>query len=135
MIELQRVYEHHATYGTRFLVERLWPRGTRKESLHFSDWLKDVAPNDSLRRWFRHEVLKWADFQRRYRKEVDEHPDAGAPIMAAAHEGDVVLLYSSHDTEHNNAVVLSDYVSEKLDQPANEPANAASGHGRCGRGR
>ena len=135
MIELQRVYEHHKTDGTRFLVERLWPRGIRKESLHFSDWLKDVAPSDSLRRWFQHEVPKWVEFQRRYRKELDEHPDAWAPIVTAARSGDVVLLYSSHDSEHNNAVVLRDYVNEKLDQSADEAANAGSGHHACARGR
>lgn len=117
MIELQRVYEHHGTHGTRFLVERLWPRGIRKESLHFSDWLKDVAPSDSLRRWFQHEVPKWAEFQRRYRKELDEHPDAWASIVTAARRGDVVLLYSSHDTEHNNAVALQEYVQAKLHGP------------------
>jgi uncharacterized protein YeaO (DUF488 family) len=114
VIELQRVYEHHKTHGTHFLVERLWPRGIKKEALHFSDWLKNVAPSDSLRRWFEHDVAKWAEFQRRYRKELDAHPDAWAPIVTAAHAGDVVLLYSSHDTEHNNAVVLRDYVNERL---------------------
>ena len=57
-----------------------------------------------------------AEFQRRYRKELDAHPDAWAPIVTAAHGGDVVLLYSSHDTEHNNAVVLRDYVNERLAQ-------------------
>lgn len=116
MIELRRVYEHQRTRGTRFLVERLWPRGIRKESLHFSRWLKDVAPSDSLRRWFQHDVAKWAEFQRRYRAELDERPEAWAPIVEAARAGDVVLLYSSHDTEHNNAVVLRDYVSERVAQ-------------------
>ena len=115
MIELQRVYEHHRTHGTRFLVERLWPRGISKESLHFSAWLKDAAPSDALRRWFQHDVDKWTEFQRRYRMELDRHPDGWEPIVAAARAGDVVLLYSSHDTEHNNAVVLRDYVNEKLD--------------------
>jgi uncharacterized protein YeaO (DUF488 family) len=131
MIELQRVYEHSRTHGTRFLVERLWPRGIRKESLHFSDWLKDVAPSDALRRWFQHDTVKWTEFQRRYRKELDQRPDAWAPILAAARAGDVTLLYSSHDTEHNNAVVLRDYVNERLDQPA----DAVSSHGARDRGR
>jgi uncharacterized protein YeaO (DUF488 family) len=91
-----------------------WPRVIAKESLHFSDWLKDVAPSEALRRGFRHEVPKWAEFQRRYRKELDEHPDTWAPIVAAARAGDTVLLYSSRDTEQNNAVVLRDYVNKKL---------------------
>ena len=84
------------------------------ESLHFSDWLKDVAPSDTLRRWFQHNVAKWPEFQRRCRKELNEHSDAWAPIVTAARAGDVVLLYSSHDTEHNNAVVLRDYLNERL---------------------
>ena len=79
MIELQRVYDHSREHGTRFLVERLWPRGIRKESLHFSDWLKDVAPSDALRRWFQYDTAKWAEFQRRYRTELDRHPDAWDP--------------------------------------------------------
>lgn len=116
MIELQRVYEHSRQRGTRFLVERLWPRGIRKESLRFSEWLKDVAPSDALRRWFQHDAAKWAEFQRRYRTELDQRPDAWAPILAAARAGDVILLYSSHDTEHNNAVVLRDYLNERLEQ-------------------
>ena len=116
MIELQRAYDHGRVQGTRFLVERLWPRGVRKESLHFTDWLKEFAPSDALRRWFRHDVDKWAEFRRRYRIELDRRPDAWAPILAAARTGDVVLLYSSHDTQHNNAVVLRDYLNEKLEQ-------------------
>lgn len=116
MIELHRVYEHSRTHGARFLVERLWPRGIKKESLHFSDWLKDVAPSDALRRWFQHDTAKWAEFQRRYRTELDWRPDAWAPILTAARAGDVTLLYSSHDTEHNNAVVLRDYLNERLEQ-------------------
>ncbi len=127
MIELQRVYGRRGTHGTRFLVERLWPRGIRKDSLHFSDWLKDAAPSNSLRRWFQHDPAKWAEFKRRYRMELDEHPDAWAPIVAAARAGDVVLLYSSHDTEHNNAVALRDYVEEKLDQRV-DAASSHSGH-------
>lgn len=62
MIELQRVYEHHRTTGIHFLVERLWSRGIRKEALHFSDWLKDVEPSDSLRRWFQHDVPSGPSF-------------------------------------------------------------------------
>jgi uncharacterized protein YeaO (DUF488 family) len=114
MIELQRVYEHRTPHGARFLVERLWPRGVRKDSLHFSSWLKDVAPSDALRRWFRHDVTKWQEFQRRYRNELDQHPEAWAPLLNAARAGNIVLLYSSHDVEHNNAVVLRDYLNEKL---------------------
>src|SRR5690606_27264225 len=114
-ITLHRVYEHEAAPpGARFLVERLWPRGVRRQALAFDDWLKDVAPSDGLRRWFGHEVEKWPEFQRRYRHELDANPQAVAPLLAAAHKGPVVLLYSSRDTAHNNAVVLRDYLAERL---------------------
>jgi uncharacterized protein YeaO (DUF488 family) len=93
MIKIQRVYEQRTTRGKRFLVERLWPRGIRKDALHFSAWLKDAAPSASLRRWFGHERPKWPEFQRRYRSELDERPAAWAPILVAARAGDVVLLY------------------------------------------
>ena len=95
MIELQRVYEHERRKGTHFLVERLWPRGIAKESLHFRAWLKDVAPSTALRQWFGHDVPKWAEFQRRYRAELDQHPEVLTPLLEAARAGDVVLLYSS----------------------------------------
>lgn len=116
MISLQRVYDQRGSHGAHFLVERLWPRGIKKESLHFSAWLKEAAPSDSLRRWFQHDATKWAEFQRRYRAELDQRPDAWAQILAAARHGDVVLLYSSRDIDHNNAVVLRNYLNERLDR-------------------
>jgi uncharacterized protein YeaO (DUF488 family) len=115
MIQLKRVYDRSKTRSSQvFLVERLWPRGVKKESLHFHAWLKDVAPSDSLRRWFQHDVKKWPEFRKRYRAELDARPEAWAPLLAAAREGDVILLYSSRDTEHNNAVMLRDYLEQKL---------------------
>jgi uncharacterized protein YeaO (DUF488 family) len=100
--------------GRRFLVERLWPRGIRKESLQMDAWLKDVAPSTELRKWFSHDPAKWPEFQRRYRAELDAHPEAWQPILDAAADGEVTLIYSSHDAEHNNAVALRDYLDQKL---------------------
>ena len=115
MIQLKRVYDHGRTPpGKLFLVERLWPRGVKKESLHFDAWLKDAAPSDRLRKWFHHDPKKWAEFQRRYRYELEAKKEALTPLVNAAHRGNVVLLYSSRDTEHNNAVALRDYLEEKL---------------------
>jgi uncharacterized protein YeaO (DUF488 family) len=111
MIRLKRVYEAaEVADGTRYLVERLWPRGMRKEALSLDGWLKDVAPSDALRRWFGHDPARWQEFQRRYAAELDTRPDAWRPILAADRRGTVTLLYSAHDTEHNNAAALQAYV-------------------------
>jgi len=112
MIKLKRAYDPAtAEDGTRYLVERLWPRGKRKTELHLGAWLKEVAPSDTLRRWFGHDPAKWEEFQRRYFKELDAHAAAWEPILQAAHHGMVTLVYSAHDTEHNNAVALKEYLA------------------------
>lgn len=115
MIKLKRAYESMGNDdGKKFLVERLWPRGVKKTALANAVWLKDVAPSTELRKWFGHDPKKWEDFQRRYRVELKEHQAVLGSILEAARRGTVTLLYSSHDTEHNNAVVLRDYLQRKL---------------------
>lgn len=115
MIRLRRVYEPAAPEdGERVLVERLWPRGMRKADLQMDAWAKDVAPTTELRRWFGHDPAKWEEFQRRYRGELDTEPEAWAPLLEAARKGTVTLLFSSHDAEHNNAVVLKSYLEAQL---------------------
>lgn len=115
MIDVRRVYEAD-TGGSprRYLVERLWPRGTRKDALHMDGWLRDVAPSSELRTWFGHDPARWAEFRRRYFAELDANPAAWEPLAEAAREGDVVLLYSARDTEHNNAVALRDYLHARI---------------------
>ena len=115
MIRIKRVYEPGARRdGHRFLVERLWPRGMRKEALQLDAWLKDVAPSTPLRKWFDHRVERWPGFQRRYRHELSAHRDAWLPILEAGRRGTVTLLYSAHDLEHNAAVVLRDYLTKRI---------------------
>lgn len=115
MIKLKRVYESTGKDdGQKFLVERLWPRGVKKTALANAVWLKDVAPSTELRKWFGHDPKRWEEFQRRYRVELKEHQAVLESILEAARRGTVTLLYSSHDTEHNNAVVLRDYLQRKL---------------------
>jgi uncharacterized protein YeaO (DUF488 family) len=115
MIKLKRVYESRGEdEGKTFLVERLWPRGVKKTTLTDAVWAKDVAPSTELRKWFSHDPKKWVEFQHRYQTEIEEHEVALEPILQAARHGSVTLLYSSHDTEHNNAVVLRDYLERKL---------------------
>lgn len=115
MIHLHRVYDHDsAPSGKRYLVERLWPRGVKKEALELAGWLKEVAPSTALRQWFAHDPAKWPEFQKRYSAELDKQPDAWKPLLDAAKQRPIVFLYSSKDTEHNNAVALKLYLESKL---------------------
>jgi uncharacterized protein YeaO (DUF488 family) len=116
MIKIKRVYEEAAPQdGTRFLVERLWPRGMKKAALAMDGWLKEVAPSTALRQWFGHDPQRWEEFKRRYFAELDAAPAAWAPIQAAAHAGTVTLLYSAHDTTHNGALALQEYLERARD--------------------
>jgi uncharacterized protein YeaO (DUF488 family) len=115
MIRLERAYDSPGDAdGTRFLVERLWPRGVKKASLPLDGWLKEVAPSTELRKWFSHDPAKWDEFRRRYFAELKAHPEAWKSILEAARHGTVTLIYSSHDTEHNNAVALEEFLKPHL---------------------
>ena len=115
MITIKRVYDPISrTDGTRLLIERLWPRGIKKTSLEINGWLKDVAPSAELRKWFSHDPAKWNEFRNRYFTELEANPDAWHPIIEAARRGTVTLIYSSHDTEHNNAVALEEFLKRHL---------------------
>ena len=100
--------------GTRFLVDRVWPRGIKKEALALTAWFRDVAPSDDLRRWFGHDPARWEDFRRRYETELDANPTAWQPILDAGKKGTVTLLFGAKDELHNQAVVLRDYLLRKL---------------------
>ncbi len=113
-MKLKRVYDPVArTDGARFLVERLWPRGVPKERLRLRAWLKEAGPSTELRKWFNHDPRKWSRFRTRYFRELDSRPDSWRPILTAARQGTVTLVYSSHDEEHNNAVALKEYLQSK----------------------
>jgi len=115
MIRLKRVYEPAAkSDGKRMLVERLWPRGVKKEALQLDGWLRDVAPSTELRKWFDHRPERWSEFQKRYRAELDASREAWQPLLDLARKGTVTLLFSSQNTTQNNAVVLSNYIKSKL---------------------
>ena len=121
-VQLKRVYDQaNKQDGTRFLVERLWPRGVTKSALADAQWLRDVAPSPELREWFHHDPQRWNEFRRRYFAELKSHKDILSPIVEAAHMGTVTLLYSSHDMEHNNAVALREFLQRSLNPT--EPAS------------
>jgi uncharacterized protein YeaO (DUF488 family) len=86
----------------------------RKEELTLDSWIKDVAPSTDLRRWFGHDPAKWAEFRNRYFVELDAHHTAWQPLLEAARKGNVTLLYSARDTEHNNAAALMEYLNAHL---------------------
>ena len=96
------------------MVDRLWPRGIKKEKLQLAGWLKEVAPSDALRRWSHHDPARWEEFQRRYVAELEANPKAWEPILQAARDGKVTLLFAAKDTEHNNAVALKAFLETKL---------------------
>ena len=115
MLKIKRVYERaEAGDGVRFLVERLWPRGMKKEELKMKAWLKQVAPSPSLRSWYGHDPAKWEEFRQRYRKELESNPEAWTPILEEARRGDVTLLYSARNTEHNSARLLKEFLEEEM---------------------
>ena len=115
MIRTKRVYDAASSSdGVRILVERLWPRGMKKAALKMDAWLKEVAPSDDLRRWFSHDPEKWAEFRKRYAAELAARPEAWKALLEQAARHNLTLLYSAHDTEHNNAVALKSFLETKL---------------------
>jgi uncharacterized protein YeaO (DUF488 family) len=115
MLKIKRVYEEpKRDDGVRFLVERLWPRGIKKEEFKMKAWLKEVSPSPDLRKWYSHDTSKWTEFQKRYRAELKNNPAAWGPILKAAEKGNVTLLYSARDTEHNSALVLKKFLEGKM---------------------
>ena len=124
MVKLKRAHDPAArSDGYRVLVERLWPRGMRKEELVVDEWLKDVAPSTELRKWFSHDPARWSEFRQRYHRELGKRP-AHARLLELAQraaEGTITLLFSSHDAEHNNAVALKDEVEHRAQRMAPSP--------------
>jgi len=113
MVQIRRVYSRPSPHdGLRILVDRMWPRGCKKELLRLDAWRKDLAPSTELRKWFDHDPLKWAEFCVRYRRELrrpDQHR-AIEDLARLARNQTVTLLFSAADTAHNQAVVLKELI-------------------------
>lgn len=108
MIRLKRVYQPPApSDGLRVLVERLWPRGMRKEDAGVDLWMKELAPSTALRRWFGHDPGRWEEFVRRYRAELEAQDEALSGLRRSARGATVTLVYAARDEAHNSAVVLA----------------------------
>lgn len=110
-VKVKRIYEApDPSDGTRVLVDRLWARGLTKEKAALDLWLKDIAPSTELRKWFSHDPAKWEEFQKRYRAELETNDAAVARLREELRKGPVTLLYGARDQEHNEALVLRDYL-------------------------
>jgi uncharacterized protein YeaO (DUF488 family) len=115
MIKVKRVYEKpERDDGWRVLVDRLWPRGMKKEAAHLDAWLKEVAPSNVLRKWFGHDPDKWGEFQKRYRVELRKQKELIAELkQMEKQKGTLTLLFGAKDQEHNEAVVLAAVLKTK----------------------
>ena len=123
-LTVRRVYEPHKPRGgAGVLVDRIWPRGVRKEDLSDALWLKELAPSTGLRKWFGHEPSRWAEFCKRYWSELDAVPEPLNRLRTLLTDGDVTLLYSARDPVHNQAVALKQYL-DRHPRPAKSPGRS-----------
>ncbi|MEO8778988.1 MAG: DUF488 family protein [Rhodanobacter sp.] len=114
-IAIKRSYEEPAKDdGYRVLVERLWPRGMKKEAVPLDQWAKELAPSTALRKWFGHDPALWDGFRHRYAGELDGLAEYWQPLAERSTRHKVTLIYSAHDEEHNGALVLRDYLQNWL---------------------
>ena len=114
-IEIARVYDDATDTGrARLLVDGIWPRGVSKQELGHDDWIKDIAPSTDLRKWFGHDPDKWGEFRNRYLHELRDYPHPVERCLDWCRKGPVTLLYAARDRDHNQAVVLRDYLAQRL---------------------
>jgi len=110
-IRIKRAYEPRThDDGTRILIDRLWPRGVKKENLALDQWAKELSPSTELRQWFGHDPARWQEFRRRYVAELLQRTDLLDPLRALARKGPITLVYSAHDEAHNNAVAMREFL-------------------------
>ena len=116
MIKIKRVYESaEENDGYRILVDRLWPRGVSKEKAKLDMWMKDIAPSNSLRKWFNHDPKRWDEFQNKYNEELKDKNDLLKEIKdLEKSKSTVTLVYGAKNEENNNAIVLRDKLNEMI---------------------
>lgn len=108
-VQLKRAYEPvAATDGYRVLIDRIWPRGVKREDAHLDEWASELAPSTELRTWLGHDPARFEEFQRRYREELAYQEGKLRELRRRAREGTLTLVYAARDTEHNDAVVLAE---------------------------
>jgi uncharacterized protein YeaO (DUF488 family) len=108
-VRLKRAYEPPAASdGYRVLIDRLWPRGVRREQASLDEWARALAPSAELRGWFGHDPARFVEFRRRYTRELAAQDATLRALRRRAREGTVTLVYGARDAEHNDAVVLAE---------------------------
>ena len=116
-VKVKRVYDDpSAEDGLRILVDRLWPRGLKKEAAKLDEWLKEIAPSNELRKWFGHDPDRWEEFKARYFHELDQQSEAIHKLKEKASSENVTLLFAAHDETYNNAVALKEYLERAGDK-------------------
>lgn len=126
MIEIRtkRAYDKPANSdGPRLLVDRLWPRGVKKEDARLSEWLKNVAPSENLRSWYAHDENKWERFLQRYHAELktNETDDLKKLEEYIRHQKRITLVYAAKNEKHNNAIALRDYLNRSRESLIDRP--------------
>ncbi len=113
MIKIKRIYDPASPQdGKRIYIDRLWPRGMKKEDVKIDEWLKEISPSDALRKWFGHDPSKYVEFKRRYTKELEKYSEILEKIKKEGKRKTVTLLFSAKDGEHNNATVMREILSK-----------------------
>ena len=115
MVKIKRAYEPPSRDdGKRILVDRLWPRGLKKEDAHIDEWIKEIAPSTELRKWFGHDPEKWERFKTRFFSELREKQDLADGIVNASRKGTVTFLFGSKEERFNNAAALKEYIEARM---------------------
>jgi len=117
MIRVKRIYDaDEEEDGFRILVDRVWPRGFKKDNWKINLWLKNIAPTSSLRKWFYHDPDKWDEFKRRYFEELKDKNELVNDVIDKCKLGTVTLIYGTKEERYNNAVALKEYVDSKIEE-------------------
>lgn len=114
-VKIKRIYEPCSENdGYRILVDRLWPRGIKKEDTRINKWLKEIAPSTELRKWFNHEPDKWEQFRRKYHAELNKSAALNELFTCIEEHKMVTLLFASKEEKYNHAIVLQQFINDHL---------------------